>query len=67
MALRRDVHAIATDLHAQAGRYRSLASAAADDRVIRLCLDLARGLEDRAHQLECEILERIPADKRHAA
>ena len=67
MALLEDLHEVVTKLHAQATRYRAFARTADNDRVVALCLAMARSLDDRADQLELDVLERLPADRRHAA
>jgi len=67
MALLDDVHAVAIKLRAQARRYRTFASTVHDAKVVELCLAMARSLEGRADHLELDMLERLPADRRHAA
>lgn len=67
MALLEDIRTVAIQLHAQASHYRAFARTIDDDKVVELCLAMARSLEERANRLEFDVLERLPADCRHAA
>ena len=57
MAIVQDLHALATELHAQAGRYRSLAKRAGNPKVTELSLTMAWRLDQRAAEIEREILD----------
>jgi hypothetical protein len=58
---------IAHELRRKAERYRSLACGVNDERALEIIQTMSRELDEKAAQIEREVLERTPSRKDRAA